>query len=176
MKRILAIGLLAATPLTAEAAWGFTSHMGIEHTPDGLHYSRAHQLPSFDIKNKQMNFQIDLLETIESLMQDDMMHLGVNFNYTTIKGQLNDTTNWQGIVAPGVSFDYSQYGEDLSYIDLIANIRMGAQTSAKDFGFGVYVVPGLGLSAATGDGAEFMHEDETQLAVGGALQVSIWKK
>ena len=53
-------------------------------------------------------------------------------------------------------------------------MRMGAQ-AAKGMGFGIYVVPELGVSLANGDAADAVRPDGTmELEVGGQLQISTW--
>ena len=172
MKRFLIAALATVIPMTAQAGFGVTHYSSIEHSTKTGYFSSNHMLPSLDYKNGPLVIQIDALELIESMAQEDMLRLGVNVYQTSIKKKV--TENFGGVVQLGGSFDYDQQSDDLSYINVLAAMRMGAQAS-KGMGFGIYVVPQIGISMANGDGAEFVRPDGSmELEVGGQLQISTW--
>jgi len=176
MKRLCIVGLAAALPMTAEAGWGLTNYSSIEHSGDELYYSPGHTLPSLDWKGGGILIQVDMLETIASVTRDDDIFFGLNA-YQTVRlprdSEIND--NVQGVVQLGGTFDYDQAGQDLSYLTAMASMRVGAQAQKK-MGFGMYVVPQVGLNILTGDAdaVELAREDSIEIAVGGQLQISVW--
>ncbi|MDG1478960.1 MAG: hypothetical protein P8R54_05180 [Myxococcota bacterium] len=170
MKRFLIAALATVIPLSAQAGFGVTHHSSIETTKS--YFSPNHLLPSIDYKSGPLVVQVDALELIESLGQEDQLRLGFNVYQTSIKKKV--TEEFGGVVQFGGSLDFDQQSQDLSYINVMAGMRMGAQ-AAKGMGFGIYVVPQIGLSVANGDAADVVRPDSTmELELGGQLQISTW--
>ena len=172
MTRFLIAALATIIPMTAQAGFGVTHHSSIEHSTKTGYFSSNHVLPSIDYKSGPLVVQVDALELIESLGQEDMLRLGINVYQTTIKKKVNE--NFGGVVQFGGSIDFDQQNQDLKYINVLGAMRMGAQ-AAKGMGFGIYVVPEIGVSIANGDAADAIRPDGTmELEVGGQLQISTW--
>lgn len=171
MKRFLIAALATVIPLSAQAGFGVTHYSSIETTKTpGI--SSMHELPSIDYKSGPLVVQVDALELIQSLGQEDQLRLGVNLYQTTIKKKV--TEEFGGVVQFGGSLDFDQQSQDLKYINVMGAMRMGAQAS-KGMGFGIYVVPQIGLSMANGDAADVVRPDSTmELELGGQLQISTW--
>ena len=68
---------------------------------------------------------------------------------------------WYASVQPGFSIDLL---DDPTTVVIAGESRFGL-AGADDGGFGLFVVPALGISSSNGD---------TQLFTGGTLQVSVW--
>ncbi len=172
MKRMIIAGLLAAAPLSAQAGFGVTGYLGsVELSSKYTYQSPAHQYPSIDYKSGPLVVQVDALSLFESVFRDDDIHLGVNVYQTTIKKKV--TSEFGGVVQFGGSLDYDQAGSDLSFITLLAGMRMGAQAQ-KGMGMGIYVVPEVGINVANGDAADAFREDSMEFAFGGQVQISTW--
>ena len=182
MKKVIFTSLLSLAflaPSQAEAAWGFTAHQGVDIAAKQQQYmSPMEYLPTIDYKAGKVLIQFDALETIASLGREDLMNFGLNGYYTVSKGEIN--SNFDGVLQMGASIDLQQDNtiEDAEHNNIyaLAQARMGAQ-SAKKFGIGIYVVPGIGIAnvpALEQDGDEY--EMETELAVGTGLQISVWTK
>lgn len=178
MKRFLIAALATfCIPMTAQAGFGVTHYSSIEITNGANsagvpYFSPAHTFPSLDYKSGPLVVQVDALEMLESLGQEDQLRLGVNVYQTSIKKKV--TENFGGVVQFGGSLDFDQQSDDLTFINVLGSMRMGAQAS-KGMGFGIYVVPEVGLSLANGDAADAVRPDGTmELEVGGQLQISTW--
>jgi hypothetical protein len=170
MKRILIAALATVLPLSAQAGFGVTHHQSIETTKS--YASPNHTLPSFDYKSGPLVVQVDVLELVESLGQEDQLRIGVNVYQTTTKKKVTD--EFGGVIQFGGSIDFDQVSQDLKFINVMGAMRMGAQAS-KGMGFGIYVVPEIGVSIANGDAADAIRPDSTmELEVGGQLQISTW--
>lgn len=174
MKRLLAVALLAATPLTASAGFGTTATLGsiensIGDSDTGIQYfSPQHRYPTLDYKAGEFLLQIAALDLINSIGFDDNVLFGVNAYYQIQKGQVSEDV--MGVVQIGGSLDYDQAGEDINFTTLLLSGRMGAQ-SVKKMGFGIYVVPEIGVSLASEDARP---DGGMELAVGGQVQISTW--
>ncbi len=170
MKRFLIAALATFIPLSAQAGFGVTHYNSYESTKSYI--SPSHDLPSIDYKSGPLVVQVDVLELLQSMGIEDQLRFGVNVYQTTIKKKV--TEEFGGVVQFGGSLDYDQFSQDLKYINIMAAMRMGAQAS-KGMGFGIYVVPEIGVSMANGDGADVVRPDSTmELELGGQLQISTW--
>ena len=166
MKRTLTALALLAAPMTASAGVGFTAHLNQTYTTRGYYYS-AMNLPTVDITNQGLVIQIHALDLIEGLTYENL-DLGVNVYKTFNNGPVND--NWKGVFQPGGSLDVStNFDFDPLSMALLFEPRLGFQ-KAQDFGFGLYVVPGLGF----GMGPDGSGDTGIELAVSGGLQVAAW--
>lgn len=144
MKRYLIAGALAALPLVAEAGVGST--YGFGGTTSGV----APSLPSIDWNAQGVIGQLHLLDLIVYGANDELKLSGNVFK-TMQRAKVNEDIG--GVVqlggglvldAPGFDFDYLAW-------DVQVKARLGAQTQ-KGAGFGIYVVPGIGVTnSVTGD-------------------------
>ncbi len=114
--------------------------------------------PSLDLYFEPVVLQIHVLETLD-LAVDDTLFAGANVYVGVHEGDIGG--GWQGVVQPGGSLDLFL---DPVVMSLAGECRFGIQ-AANAMGFGIYVVPGLGVIAGDGDG---------ELYAGGALQISAW--
>lgn len=164
---------LAVLPSKAEAAWGFTAHQGVEYSTRGYYVSPHEWLPTIDIRTQGQVIQIDALELLSGITTD-RLHLGVNYYRNLKNGPVTDDGSWKGAWQLGGSLDVdsgADYAFDALNLMLMAQGRMGMQAH-KDFGFGIYVVPGIGIAK----GFDFAGDDAFDLAVGGQVQISTWIK
>jgi len=163
MKRTLTALALLAAPMTASAGVGFTAHQEAKYTARGFYVSPMN-LPSLDITNEGLVVQIYALDLLEALNYENI-DLSVGLYKTVKSGKVTD--NWKGVLQPGGTLDVStNFDFDPLYLALTGQARMGIQ-KADDFGFGVYVVPGIGVADAAG---------EIEMAVSGGIQISAWMK
>lgn len=163
MKRILATLALLAAPLTASAGVGFTAHQEAKYSARGFYFSPMN-LPTLDITNDGLVIQINALDLLEGL-NSEQVHLG-GAVYKTVKAGAV-TGDWKGVLQPGGNLDLvTNFDFDPLNIALTGQARMGIQ-KAEDFGFGVYVVPGVGFGYVA---------DEIEMMVSGGIQVAAWMK
>ena len=170
MKRILAVGLLAALPLTANAGFGVTGTLGsIENSINTDYFAGQHYYPTLDYKQGPYLVQVAALDLINTMGADDedYMLFGVNGYYQFGKGPVAPEVT--GVRQIGASLDYHQVAEDVTFTTVMASFRMGAQ-SVKKMGVGIYVVPEIGVNLASEDA----REESMELAVGGQVQLSVW--
>ena len=162
MKRFLIAGALAVLPATASAGVGVTWSAGSEYGAKG-YYTSAFNLPTIDYHQDKFVIQVHALDLVEGLVTDNLQ-FGLNGYMTTRRAKVNEDVG--GVIQPGLSLDIYAPGFDFSngLIGFQAQVRMGAQTQ-KGTGFGIYVVPGLGVGMAGG---------EADVMVSGMLQVSAW--
>lgn len=167
MKRFLAALSLLALPMTASAGVGFTAHQTMTYSSRGFYYS-PFNLPSLDITNQGLVIQIHALDLIEALTYENL-DVGVALYKTTNNGAVND--NWKGVFQPGGTLEVStDFNFDAPNAALLFEPRLGFQ-KADAFGFGLYIVPGIGAGLAsdplTGD-------SEFELMVSGGVQLAGW--
>jgi hypothetical protein len=169
MTRTLTAALAAATLLfsgaDAQAAVGFTAHQTWDYGTHGF-FSSPFTKPTLDYMSEGLVVQGDVLELLSGA-SNSTLNLGVNIYKTVQKKKVTEDIN--GVLQPGAKInivsgpDFDVGGGSLA---LIGSARLGAQ-AAKGVGFGMYVVPDIGV-AKTGD--------EIELVVGGGVQVSAWLK
>lgn len=165
MKRILASLALLAAPLTASAGVGFTAHQEAKYSARGFYFSPMN-LPTLDITNQGLVIQIHALDLIEALNYEQL-DVGLNIYKTTKSGPV--TGDWKGVLQPGGSLEFTSspgFNFDPVNFALLGQARLGFQ-KAEDFGFGLYVVPGVGLGYVA---------DEFEMMVSGGIQLAAWMK
>jgi len=165
MKRTLTALALLATPLTASAGVGFTAHQEARYSGRSLYYS-AMNLPTLDIVNDGLVVQLNVLDLLEALNYEEL-DLGVSVYKTTAHGPVNG--DWKGVLQPGASLEFTggpSFSFDPVNLAVIGQARLGFQ-KAQDFGFGIYVVPGLGVGYVA---------SELEMMVSGGIQISAWMK
>ncbi|MEZ4235877.1 MAG: hypothetical protein R3F59_06880 [Myxococcota bacterium] len=114
--------------------------------------------PSFDLVLDPAIIQIHVLQTLDAAV-DDQLYLGANVYFEAEIAPVGGP--WYATVQPGFSLDLLG---DPTTVVVAAEARLGL-AAEDDAGFGVYVVPALGISASDGN---------TDLLAGGALQISVW--
>ena len=161
MKRFLAAVALAVLPSLAHAGVGLTWYTGPSFGSKGI-WSNPMSLPTIDIHNEQMLIQLHALDLVAWLPAKEIA-LGGDMFMTTRHLKVNEDIG--GVIAPGGGLDIlTDTGFNAFYVDGQAKLRMGAQTQ-KGMGFGIYVVPGIGLGMGGGE-LDFLYS--------GQLQISIW--
>lgn len=162
MKRFLVAAVLALLPAAAHAGVGVTWFTGAEGGAKSLIVDQS-LLPTVDFHVQNYVIQVHALDLVRCGVGQALC-LGGDFFATTRKLKVNDDIG--GVIQPGGSLDiYSPtFDFDFVSLDAIAKVRMGAQTQ-KGMGFGIYVVPGLGIGMAGG---------EFDIAYSGQLQISTW--
>lgn len=161
MKRLLIAALAAFVPAVANAGVGLTWFTGSEFGAKS-YYASPMGLPTIDIHNKEFVVQLHALDLVHGIV-NEQLYLGANGYMTTRRMKVNEDIG--GVIAPGASLDIVT-NFDFDPLNLAAQglVRMGAQTQ-KGMGFGIYVVPGLGIAMAGG---------EFDVVMSGQLQISTW--
>jgi hypothetical protein len=156
MKKLIAAlsALLVASP--AWAGVGATASMTA--ASDGTAWA-----PSIDYRGGGWLVQVHALDLIGGL-PSKMINTGVDVTTVAVKRKV--AADVEGVVMPGGSARLAaDTGFNAVGFNLLAQARMGAEIK-QGMGFGVYVVPQIGISnIATG---------KVSLAYGGGLQVSAW--
>jgi hypothetical protein len=169
------VALVAAlSPGMAHAGFGATANLG--GLSDGTSWA-----PSLDWRAKGYLFQLQLVDTIGGATSD-RLDIGAGFSGVAAKRKIAGEI--EGVMMPGGRLRYFQYIGDTgdaigksklqgSGFNVVGEFRMGMELKEK-MGFGVYVVPQLGISNLFGIAS--VKEDDTEFALtyGGGLEVSAW--
>lgn len=114
--------------------------------------------PSLDLVFDPVVLQIHALELVDAAADGDLF-VGANVYVSVHEAPVGGP--FLGVVQPGASIDF--WG-DPGVLAIAGECRLGAQ-AVEGAGFGVYVVPSLGIAVGDGD---------ADLFGGGALQFSAW--
>lgn len=146
--------LLAASP--AWAGIGTTASTGA--STDGTTW-----LPSLDYRGGGWLVQVHALDLLGAL-PNKAINTGVDVTTVAVKRKV--ATDVEGVVMPGLGgrFYADTAFEDVGF-NIVGQARIGAEIK-QGMGFGVYVVPQLGVTN--------LETGTIGLAVGGGLQVSAW--
>ncbi len=163
MRRLTILCALLSLPGTAHAlGYGTSYGIGAEVSGRGYYAAPFGTWPSLDLYLHSVTLQLHPLELVHGIMQDDIQ-LGANAYFA---GRSFATgTALEGVIMPGASFDLAA-DTDFDPLDLalMAEGRAGLQ-AADAMGFGIYLVPGLGIALADGD---------FELMLGGRVELAIW--
>lgn len=114
--------------------------------------------PTFDLVLDPAIIQIHALDTLDAVT-NEQLYLGANVYFEVLTSPISGAA--YGTVQPGFGVDlYS----DPTTIVATGEARLGV-AAQQEAGFGVYVVPALGIAASEGD---------ADLVIGGTLQFSVW--
>ena len=166
MKRILFALAALILPQSAFAGFGTTGYLGGGFGGLGgqVYGPITSGLPTLDYHSGQHLLQFDVLGLISSITTEENFGFDAAYYNTAYKGEISD--RWKGTVAPGIHLGYANDAStDTSHFDAIVGLRMGAQ-ALKEMGFGLYVVPGIGIHNVT--------DDKIYLAMSGGLELSVW--
>lgn len=156
--RRLAIAGIAAAGWASSAgdarAFALGSSVGIE-----LGSADGGFPPSLDLVVDPAIVELHVLRTLDAAFDGDL-YVGANVYFDLANPTLAGPVT--GAVQPGFSVDI---GADPTAISVAGECRLGAQ-AADGAGFGVYVVPAIGLLAVDGE--------DLALYAGGTLQISVW--
>ena len=121
--------------------------------------------PTVDYRDEGWLVQVQALDLIGSI-QDDLINTGVSVSRVAPGLKRNIAPEVDGVVMPGGGLRFlADTGFDNVGWALDAHARMGMEMK-KGMGFGVYVVPMLGVTnITTGD---------LGLAYGGGVEISTW--
>jgi hypothetical protein len=166
--------LAALTPASALAGFGATAQLG--GMSGGTSWA-----PSLDWRASGVTFSLQAIDTIGGL-GSDQLNLGAGITFVAIKRQIAPEV--EGTVAPGARLRYFGFMGDLGEalddakmqsggFNGLAQLRMGMEMK-KGMGFGVYVVPMLGVTNLPGLGTVKASKAEISLAWGGGVEVSAW--
>lgn len=156
MKKLLALATLSfALVPSAHAGPGTTAWLG--GYTDGTTW-----FPSLDYRQKGVLVQLHALELLDGIQDGGYaLNTGVDVTYLAFKKKVAPEV--EGVVMPGAGVRVADRG-DIGF-GLMAQARVGMEMK-QGAGFGVYVVPAVGVSnLLTGD---------LGLETGGTLQVSAW--
>jgi len=165
MKRFLAALALAVVPSIAQAGVGLTWYTGPSGGTKAV-YGDPMYLPTIDIHSQKLLIQLHALDLV-AYLPAKYIALGGDVFVTTRHLKVNEDIG--GVIATGGSLDlFTDTGFDAFDVGAQFKVRMGAQTQ-KGMGFGIYVVPGLGVGAVSSGGNSSM-----DILASGQLQVSVW--
>lgn len=159
MKRFLMAGALAALPLVAEAGVGSTYGFGGNLSGVGP------SLPSIDWNAQGVIGQVHLLDLIVFGANNELLLSGNVFK-TMQRAKVNEDIGGVVQLGGGLVLDAPDFNFDALGWDVQVKGRLGAQTQ-KGAGFGIYVVPGIGVTNNTLDG-------DPAVTGSGMVQFSAW--
>lgn len=153
---ILAI-FLALLPRPAQAGVGFTAG-GYSYT-DGTSF-----VPSLDYRVSGVLIQLHLLDLLAGPATTGAFALntGADISYSVIHKKCAPEV--EGVFMPGVGFRVADTGANTGF-NAMAKVRFGAEMK-KGIGFGMYVVPAVGISNIT--------SGTIRANYGGGIEVSAW--
>lgn len=161
MKKLLfsTLTLLALAPGAAFAGVGTTAYAG--GYVDGTGW-----LPSLDVRQSGVLVQIHLLDQLIPFTAggDFQFDTGVDVTYGVVKKKIAGDV--EGVIMPGGGLALRGPTDSLGW-NLMAEARMGMEMK-QGAGFGVYVVPALGVTN--------MVQGKVGLNVGGTTQIEFWLK
>ncbi|MEN0063136.1 MAG: hypothetical protein AAGA48_13355 [Myxococcota bacterium] len=149
--------------LASAQAAGFGSSVGI--TPRG---GPGAFYPSFDVHADPIVLQIHALEFLDGLT-NDQVYFGANLYFDAGRRTIG-RSRFEAVVQPGVSVDIVA---EPGTLVVLGEARVGMEIPSADGGFGIYVVPALGVGVGEPDVLPGIGDDGP-LIVGGALQISAW--
>ena len=151
----LCAAALALTPSTAHAGVGFSAG-GFAYT-DGTSFA-----PSIDYRVKGLLVQVHLLDLLSGPATGGKfaVNTGADITYVVVKKKCAPEV--EGVFMPGIGFRVAATG-DIGF-NAMAKARFGAEMK-KGIGFGMYVVPALGVSNLYG---------KITPNYGGGVEVSAW--
>ncbi len=166
--------LAALAPTHAFAGFGATAQLG--GLSDGTAWA-----PSLDWRASGITFNLQAIDTIGGL-GSDQLNLGAGITFVALKRQIAPEV--EGTMAPGARLRYFGFMGDLGEalddakmqsggFNAVAQLRTGMEMK-KGMGFGVYVVPMLGVTNLPGLGQVKASKSEISLAYGGGVEVSAW--
>ncbi len=152
---LLASAALALAPSPAQAGVGFSAG-GFAYT-DGTSFA-----PSIDYRAKGLLVQVHLLDLLSgpAVGGGFALNTGADVTYVVIKKKCAPEV--EGVFMPGIGFRVADLG-DIGF-NAMAKARFGAEMK-KGIGFGMYVVPALGVSNFYG---------KITPNYGGGVEVSAW--
>lgn len=152
---MLATTALALAPTPAQAGVGFSAG-GYAYT-DGTSFA-----PSIDYRAKGLLVQVHLLDLLggPAVGGSFALNTGADITYVVVKKKCAPEV--EGVFMPGVGFRVADLG-DIGF-NAMAKARFGAEMK-KGIGFGMYVVPAVGISNLYG---------KITPNYGGGVEVSAW--
>jgi hypothetical protein len=177
-RNLLGITALLAAFAPTQALAGFGVTAQLSSLSDGTFW-----VPSLDWRAKGITFNLQAIDTIGGLASDQL-NLGAGITFVALKKDIAQEV--EGTMAPGLRLRYfghmGEFGEALDDAKMqsggfnaVAQLRTGMEMK-KGMGFGVYVVPMLGVTNLPGVGTVKASKSEIALAWGGGVEVSAWLK
>lgn len=116
--------------------------------------------PSLDLRFEPVIIQIHIMEFLRELADEDVQ-IGANVLFRAHDAELGKRT--KAVVEPGFGLDILANGDTM--VAVTGDCRLGATINGAKAGFGVYVVPSIGLMFGDGD---------VDFGAGGGIQLSTW--
>lgn len=172
LKMFALVGLMAASAAPAHAGFGATAYLtSASNLGGGI--GAPMWAPSLDYRFKGLLFQLPALNLIGGFASQHL-DVGLAFSGQLAKGEI--TGNADGIFMLGGDVRYyaptGSAAKNSSGFELMLKGRLGAEMRKK-MGFGIYVVPELGISNFV-DGNPKTSARDLGIAWGGGLEVSAW--
>ena len=165
---VAAVAVAAAVTSAPEAQAGFGSTAYMTSTVDPLGTLGAGGwAPTLDYRSGALLFQFPALNLLGGLTSS-YLDFGLGVSGTMARGQMSGTTD--GVFMLGGEARYLSFSDlDVSGFSLMGKGRLGAEvkkTDKKGMGFGIYVVPRLGIAK--------LSEGDMEIAWGGGIEMSAW--
>ena len=147
-----ALGVGSTAGVGVGGFFGFDSFGGYSGSVGGF-------APTLDLHTDPVHLQFHVLELTSALINDQALFIGANVYFDAAAMPVGGP--WTGVVQPGFGLDL--YGSPVT-VAITAECRLGPQMW-ESAGFGVYVVPAIGMALDDGDAFWL---------AGGTLQLSAW--
>jgi hypothetical protein len=175
-KKFVGLPFLLGALAPAPALAGFGATAQLAGLSDGTVWA-----PSLDWRASGITFNLQAIDTIGDL-GSDRLNLGAGITFVTVKRHIAPEV--EGTMAPGARLRYFGYMGDLgealekaymqsSGFNAVAQLRTGMEMK-KGMGFGVYVVPMLGVTNLPTLASVKAEDAEITLAWGGGVEISAW--
>lgn len=115
--------------------------------------------PTFDLHATPVHVQFHVIEFTEQLVDNEELYIGANVYFDAVSKPL--TGPFLGVFQPGFGVDLFA---DPFLMGITGQARLGPEV-LDAAGFGIYVVPVLGLA---------LTDDDVDWLAGGQLQISAW--
>ena len=165
LRGFLALGLLFVAADARAMGVGSTAAIGVGgfgfdlFGGGSLDVSTGSFAPTLDLHPNPVHLQFHLLEFTSALINEETIFIGANVYFDAASMPVSG--RWDGVVQPGFGLDL--YGDPVT-IAITGQCRLGPQVQ-EAAGFGIYVVPAIGIAVDDGD---------ARWLAGGSLQFSAW--
>lgn len=158
MKKLVGLVALLVAVYTPSAHAGFGVTAGTGGYVDGTAW-----VPSLDWRANGILVQAHLLDQLAPLATGGKFYANLGADITVVSVKKKIAPEIEGVIMPGGGFRVS--GSDPLGWNVMGEARFGMEMK-QGMGFGVYVVPALGITN--------MAKGDIGLNYGGAVQISVW--
>ena len=124
--------------------------------------------PTVDYRALGFHWQLNLLDTIESLTKEDRLLLAGSGSYLFYEESVSELIRGVGYLGAGTGF-FQNEKEEVLEIWLSAAPKMGLELG-DTVGMGLYLAPQIGVVRTMNDSLQHI------FLVGGGIQISVWSE